>query len=171
MFADQLRKNHQKDLLKLAIVAVATTIVFMIVIAVDPQFLRTGMYVLAMILLVMIISFVIIVNIKNRRLGHLKYRVKNLEYKIPFPSSFKKQQRTLLIDGKRGYTINGNVIPARFVEFVEGKRAYLIKEVEEINPVNEYVVLFIHKHTYALIEDIDKKKWIIHLNCLEPIKA
>lgn len=171
MFADQLRKKHQKHLLILAFAVILTTIVFMAVISVYPDYLRLGMYILALVLFLMIGAFVVGINIRNRKLSHLKYRIKTLEYKVPFPSSFKKQLRTLLIDGKRGYTINKEVIPARFVEFVEGKRAYLIKEIESINPVNEYSVLCVHKHTYALIEDVDKKKWIVHMNCLEPIGA
>ena len=101
----------------------------------------------------------------------MKFRISSLEYKVSYPSSFKKQQRTLLIDGKKGYTINKKIIPARFVEFVEGKRAYIIKELESINEVNEYRILFVHQHTYALVEDVEHKKWIIHMNCLEQLTA
>jgi len=56
-------------------------------------------------------------------------------------------------------------------EFVEGKRAYIIKEPESINEVNEYRILFVHQHTYALVEDVEHKKWIIHMNCLEQLTA
>ncbi len=169
MFADQLKKKYQKNLIILALIVILTTMIFMVILLSIPAYFKIGIYILVGILFLMIAYFIHKINRDNKKVYQLKFRISSLDYKVPYPSSFKKQQRTLLIDGKKGYTINKKVIPARFIEFVEGKRAYIIKELDDINEINEYRILFIHQHTYALIEDVEHKKWIIHMNCLEQL--
>ncbi|MBN2299677.1 MAG: hypothetical protein JXC31_00650 [Acholeplasmataceae bacterium] len=169
MFADQLKNKHQKNLFILAILVILITIIFLVSFIAFQVNFKIGLYILGGILFLMIAYYIIEINLRNKRVYKMRFKVKSLEYKIPYPASFKKQQRTLCIDGKKAYTINKNIIPARFVEFVEGRRAYLIKELETIHEINEYKVLFVHQHTYALIEDVNTKKWLVHLNCLEPV--
>ncbi|MFH0766989.1 MAG: hypothetical protein ABH890_01750 [Bacillota bacterium] len=171
MFADKLKKKYQRNLIVFSIAGLSTTTLFMIILFIFPAYIKIGLYILTFILFFGIVLFIIGINTNNKKVCDLIYKVTSLDHKIPYPQSFKKQLRTLLIDGEKGYTINKKVIPARFVEFVEGKRAYLIKELETIHEINQYKILFVHEHTYALIEDVEHKKWIIHMNCLENINA
>jgi len=169
MFADELKRKHQRIIYSFVSAESVLAVFFIVIFFAYEQYARPSLLILLSMIGFSMIMFVLLTNRRIKRTYELSFKITSLDYCIPFPPSFKKQLRTLLIDGKRGYTINKKVIPAKFVEFVEGKRAYLIKELTEIHETNTYKVLYIHELTYALVEDVDHKKWLVHMNCLEQI--
>lgn len=169
MFADQLKKNH-----KLAFITFTffESILLILFISISFRYRSSGeiiRYILVGLIIIGFLLFVFLINHKNKQICRMFFKIESMDYKVPYPTSFKKKNRQLLIDGKRAYTIHNHIIPAKFVEFVEGNRAYLIKELSKIHETNHYKVLYVHKRTYALIVDVDHKKSIIHMNCLSEI--
>jgi len=171
MFADHLKKKHLRSIYLFGIAESIPAIVFLILFFTYKPYAKMSLIVLIGLAVFTLIMYIFLFNRRINKTYELRFKITSLDHAIPFPSSFKKQLRTLLIDGKRGYTINKKIIPAKFVEFVEGKRAYLIKELTCVHETNIYKVLYVHELTYALIEDVDHKKWLIHMNCLELINA
>ncbi|PKK96708.1 MAG: hypothetical protein CVV58_05030, partial [Tenericutes bacterium HGW-Tenericutes-3] len=148
MFADQLKNKHKRNIYRFLTVESILAIICIILFFAYEQYAKLSLLVLIGLVAFSMILFIFISNRRMKKAYELNYKITSLEYPVPFPSSFRKKQRTLLIDGRRGYTVNKKVIPAKFVEFVEGRRAYLIKELTEIHEINSYKILYIHEFTY-----------------------
>jgi len=69
-------------------------------------------------------------------------------------------------DGKKAYYVNNQIIPAIFVEFVEGKKAFLIKPLTEEHNHGNYKLIYVFKKKYALVEDKNRSKFIVHFDNL-----
>ncbi len=106
----------------------------------------------------------------RRAIKHSRFRIKTLDHRLNYPSYFVKGWRIPLFIWGKAYISNGRIIPKAFVSFVEGKLAYPIKEITEINAHLHVDILYIYKGYAALIQDANKKKYLIHLSNLEPIE-
>ena len=116
--------------------------------------------------------YLTISKIRNRykRFMNLHFKVTSLEHKLNYPTYFKKAVRIPLFIWDKAYLCKKVIIPKRFIGFVEGRFAYPIKELDEFQINNHYEILYIHRGYAALIQDMDHKKYLIHLDNLEPIE-
>ncbi len=117
-------------------------------------------------------SYYTIKHIKSRYQAIMckKFKVISLEHKLDYPSYFKKKTLFSLLTLNRAYLTKNKLIPVRFISFIEGKVCYPIKELNEIELNNHYQILHIHHGHAALIQDMNNKKYVIHLQNLEPIE-
>lgn len=111
----------------------------------------------------------ICLNVLKKKSYKQRFKVIEITDVIRLPESFKKKHRWIMHDLKKMYVINNQKIPAKFVEFVEGKRAYTVKPLLEIEPDMTYQLIYIFESSYALIRDQRKRKWIVNVDNLEPI--
>lgn len=171
MISDLIKKKKKNTIKKFAIYLVVIGIVLLIIGIIFPSCVKKELIAFFGITVLFGIIIVVTVNRGNEKLYKMNFKVVTLVHKVPFPISFIKKGRTLLVDGNKGYTIGKMIIPARFVEFTEGSRAYIVKKLSKVHQTNKYKILFIHQQKYALIEDVDQQKWLIHLNCLEQLTS
>lgn len=127
-------------------------------------------YVFAGLGILFLFNLVIHINARKSKIYQHEYRITSLQYPVDLPSSFIKKGRLIMIDGRKCYVINHQVIPAIFVEFVEGRRAYLIKELTEIQHPNLYKIIYIQQNRYAIVEDILRKRHLVHADNLEIVQ-
>lgn len=116
--------------------------------------------------------YLTISKIKNRYKLFMsqRFKVTSLSNKLNYPAYFKKSIRFRLFVWDKAYLSKRLIIPHKFIGFVEGKLAYPIKELDEIQLNNHYEILYIHKGYAALITDMNRKNYLIHLNNLEPLE-
>lgn len=99
-----------------------------------------------------------------------KFKVVTLDNKLYYPTYFHKNIRLPLFIWGKGYYSKKRIIPKRFISFVEGYRAYPIQEIDEIVLNNHYEILYIHRGYAALIQDMNKKQFLVHMSNLETIE-
>lgn len=115
--------------------------------------------------------YLTISKIRNRykRFMNQHFKVITLEHKLDYPTYFKKTIRLPLFIWDKAYLCRKMIIPKKFIGFVEGNLAYPVKELDDIQQNNHYQILYIHRGYAALIQDSNRKKYLIHLDNLEPI--
>jgi len=117
-------------------------------------------------------GFILLINIifsrkyEKEDLYKATYRIRRVTYKIDLPKSFIINVRLVMPDGKKAYYVNNQIIPAIFVEFVEGKKAFLIKPLTEEHNHGNYKLIYVFKKKYALVEDKNRSKFIVHFDNL-----
>lgn len=105
-----------------------------------------------------------------KRLMKERFLVISLEHHLNYPTYIYKKIRIPLFIWGKAYLSQKRLIPKKFISLVEGNRAYPIQELREIPINNHFKILYIHKGYAALIEDVNQKKFLIHMDNLEPIK-
>jgi hypothetical protein len=110
------------------------------------------------------------INNHYQRIKDMRFRVISLDHKLNYPAHFKKRFILPLFVFDKSYLHQKRLIPKRFIGFVEGKVAYPIKEISEIVVNNHYQILYIYHGYAALIQDMNYKKFVVHLQNLEPIE-
>ena len=121
------------------------------------------------VILIHLFGLGICLNLLKKKSYKQRFKVIEITDVIRLPESFKKKHRWIMHDLNKMYVINNQKIPAKFVEFVEGKRAYTVKPLLEIEHDMTYQLIYIFESSYALIRDQRKRKWIVNVDNLEPI--
>lgn len=94
------------------------------------------------------------------------YRIRRVTYKIDLPQSFIIHVRLVMPDGKKAYYANNQIIPAILVDFTEGAKAFLIKPLTEELNLGSYKLIYAFKKKYALVEDKNRSRFIVHFDNL-----
>ena len=128
-------------------------------------------WILALIIGVLVVILNIFIHIKRQKNELYKslYVVKSLYHQLDLPNSFVKNVVLIMPDGKPAYYVENKIIPESFIEFVEGKRAYLIKQLTEEQCVNNFKLIYVSQKKYALIEDENRIRYIVHFDNLKAI--
>jgi hypothetical protein len=171
MVIEKLRRDYYFSVFMFILVELLFILAFaFIAIAFDEMF-SEGLMIL--ILGTVGLWFITVYKIKERYrqfIKHGKFRVISLDNKINYPTYFKKTMVVPLFLIGKGYMCKKTIIPKSFISFVEGRRVYPIRELDEISDMNHYEILYIHKGYQALIQDHQKKRYVIHMDNLEAIQ-
>jgi len=145
-----------------------TVIIVAYILITNDRYIEVGP---SIVLITLIYLFIlgVLINLVKRKSYHQKFRVTEITDPIHLPETFKKKHRWIMHDFRKMYVINNQKIPAKFVEFVEGHRAYTVKPLLEVEAHMTYNLIYIHEASYALIRDQRKRKWIVNIDNLEPI--
>ncbi|HAX03918.1 MAG: hypothetical protein A2Y45_07635 [Tenericutes bacterium GWC2_34_14] len=170
MIIEKLRRDYYFSVFTFILVELLLILAFLFVAIAYEGMFSQGLIVLSIGTLGFWI--VTVYKIKDRYkkfMNHQKFRVVTLENKINYPTYFKKSMVVPLFLIGKGYMCKKTVIPKTFISFIEGKLVYPIKELEELGEKNHYEILYIYKGYAALIQDESKKRYLIHMDNLEPI--
>ena len=128
-------------------------------------------WILALIIAVLVVLLNIFIHIKRQKNELYKsfYIIQSLTHKLDLPSSFVKNVMLIMPDGKPAYYVENKIIPGVFIEFLEGKRAYLIKQLTEEQCVDKFKLIYVSQKKYALIEDENRIRYIVHFDNLKAI--
>jgi c-di-AMP phosphodiesterase-like protein len=120
---------------------------------------------------VLVVLFNIFIHIKRQKNELYKslYIVKSLKHQLDLPNSFVKNVVLIMPDGKPAYYFESKIIPESFIEIVEGKRAYLIKQLIEDKYADNFRLIYVSQKKYALVEDLTCKRHIVHFDNLKAI--
>ena len=143
-------------------------IIFSIGLAIDSL---QKYWILALIIAVLVVLLNIFIHIKRQKNELYKslYVVKSLTHKLDLPSSFVKNVMLIMPDGKPAYYFENKIIPESFIEFIEGKRAYLIKQLTEDKYTDNLKLIYVSQKKYALVEDVNRNRYIVHFDNLKAI--
>ena len=103
----------------------------------------------------------------RNRLYKKVYSIECFDCKVDIPSSFIKKFRMIMPNGRRAYYVNHQIIPRIFVEFIEGNRAYVVKTANEAICCETYKLIYLHQKKIALIEDSNKRRFLVHFDNLK----
>jgi len=143
-------------------------IVFTIILSID-SLQKYWIHTIAIGFLVVLLNVYIQVKIKKKELYKLLFAVPTLKYKLGLPFSFIKSVKLIMPDGKPAYYVGNKIIPEPFIEFVEGNRAYLIKQLTEEQCNDKFKLVYVSQKKYALVEDVNRNRYIVHFDNLKAI--
>jgi len=144
------------------------TIVFSIILVVDAL-QKYWVYMIAIGFLILLLNIVIQVKLHKNKLYKSYYALVSLKRKLDLPNSFIKNIVLIMPDGKSAYYVENKIIPESFIEFVEGKRAYLIKQLTEEFCVDKFKLIYVSQKKYALVEDLNRNRYLVHFDNLKAI--
>lgn len=101
----------------------------------------------------------------KKALVGLNVHVVSSDNRIPFPQKFR-DKLSPVSEIMKYYHYKKHQIPSSFIEFKEGKTVYLYQKIEEPCGDESYQILEIHDFQYALVQDNNNKKKIVHLGNL-----
>lgn len=156
----QTKKKHiQNRVIHFGVIGILGLLYLFIVIRYEePTYLHL---LLLMSIFIWFLSLIIFTHKINRKLIDKRIRIKDTNYKIPYPQKFKDYMLELgQVMG--GYRYKNYIIPEFFIEFREGHRLYLYHMIEDITD-ETYTIVRIHKDDLALVKDSKDKKYIVHL--------
>ena len=170
MVIEKLRQVYSITILFYILIELIFILIFGVTTLIYRDFLTQSLILLLFGSLM--ISFLTIKHINNhyQEIMRKNVRVISLSQKLNYPTYFKKKKFSSLLMFNRAYIHNHKIIPVKFISFIEGNVCYPIKEFSEIELNNHYQILHIHHGYAALIQDMNNKKYVIHLNNLESIE-
>lgn len=171
MIVDKLRRDYFFSVLLFSIVEMLMMIAYILIVVIFEELINMGLIIF--ILGSVGFWYLTIRRIKERYRHFMKdqrFRVITLENKLNYPSSFRKSIRIPLFVWGKAYLQKRMIIPKKFIGFKEGIWVYPIKEINEYSVNNHYEILYIYRGYAALIEDLNHKKYLIHIDNLEPIQ-
>lgn len=166
MQTEKMRKeNQQLIFLYILIQTILFIICFSIILSIDAL-KGYWPYAIAFGILILLFNIIYIRKRDQDNLYKETYRIRRVTFKIDLPQSFIIHVRLIMPDGKKAYYANNQIIPAIFVEFIDGNIAYLTKQMTDEQNFGSYKLIYAFKKKYALVEDNNKSRFIVHFDSL-----
>jgi hypothetical protein len=168
---EKLKRDYQYSILFFVFIELMLLLVFAFITMTFEGLFSEGLIILIIGSLgLWLVTIFRIRDTYKRFMKNQHFRVHSLNQRLNYPLRFHKTLPIPLFIWGKAYLHKKMLIPKCFIGFTEGHRVYPIKEMNEI-PLNNHVeILYIHKGYAALVQDREQKKYLIHLDNLQPIE-
>jgi len=166
-----MTKRFNKMVVKSVILMALPMIILGIALFMFPDAFREILILAGLFLLLDMLIFSILINKFNASLKGMKVSVTGIDVSHPFPERFRVTKVNTLTSNFNAYGYKNMQIPKSFIQSRVDYYYHLYPALDQINEINEYKLVEVSAFKYALIEDVNKKRWISSFQYLEESKS
>ena len=171
MLKNTMTKRFNKMVVKSVILMAIPMILLGIALFMFPETLREILILAGLFLLLDMLVFSILNKRFSASLKGMKVSVTGIDQSYPYPESFRVTKINTLKSNFNAYSYKNMQIPKSFIQSRVDYYYHLYPALDQINEINEYKLVEVSAFKYALIEDVNKKRWISSFQYLEESKS
>jgi len=171
MLKNTMTKRFNKMVVKSVVLMAIPMIILGVALVMYPDIFREILILAGLFLLLDMLIFSVLMNKFSASLKGMKVSVTGIDQSYPFPERFRITKVNTLKSNFNAYGYKNMQIPKSFIQSRVDYYYHLYPTLDQINEINEYKLIEVSAFKYALIEDVNKKRWISSFQYLEEAKS